>query len=157
LRAVLREDHGMDDVLREVDCEPADGNQDDPEDRIDRSDVLTPRPRLDRVPQHEIRRIEEEEDEEEHELVRAPDPPVSPPVTRPDRACDEHEHTEDHALMDRNVALEVCARLALPEMDERLPCAPPEPCIRGQRDRNVEVEDLLVEAVGVERRPEKDQ
>src|ERR1700730_4230807 len=48
--------------------------------------------------------------------------------------------------MDRDVALEVGVRVALPEMDEPFPRAKPECEIGGERNRNVEVEDLLREA-----------
>jgi len=60
--------------------------------------------------------------------------------------------------VDGDVALEIGSRLALPEVEEGLPCAPAEACVRGQRDRDVEVEDLLGEAlVGVEWRKEEDE
>src|SRR5439155_12585928 len=83
--------------------------------------------------------------EEQHQLVLAPKPPVPPRVLRPDRSGDEHEHAEDHALVDRDVALEVGVRVALPEMEERFPRAEPEAEIRRERDRHMEVEDPLRE------------
>ena len=70
--------------------------------------------------------VEEEQHEEEDELVLAPDPPVAPAVLRPDRARHERERAEDHALVDGDVALEVGALVALPEMPERLPASPAE-------------------------------
>jgi hypothetical protein len=60
--------------------------------------------------------------------------------------------------VDGDVALEVGVRLALPEMDERLPGAEAEAEVGGERDRDVEVEDALGEAlVGVGRRDEEDE
>ena len=47
--------------------------------------------------------------------------------------------------MDRDVAREICTRLAAPEVEERFPRAPAEHDIGGQCDRDVEVEDLLRE------------
>src|SRR5207244_10085942 len=94
---------------------------------------------------------------EEHELSPAPDPPVAPANPCPERSRHERQRTEDHALVDRDVALEVGARTALPEVAEGLPGAPPEARVRGERDRNVEVEDLLVETVAVDGRVEEDQ
>ena len=43
-------------------------------------------PVLDRVAEHEVGAVEEEEDQEEHELVVTPDPPDTPGDPRPDRA-----------------------------------------------------------------------
>ena len=133
----------MDEVVREPDRKEADRNQDDTEERVHRAHVLALLPRLERVAQHEVRGVEEEQDEEEHELVRAPRPPDAPRRLRPQRARDEREHAEDHALVDRGVALEVGARVALPQHAQRLPRAPAEADVRRQRDRHVDVEDLL--------------
>ena len=86
-----------------------DRDQHDPEERVDRAHVRPRRPRLDRVAEHEVGRVEEEQDQERDELVRAPRPPDPPRGARPDRAGDERQRTEDHALVDRRVALEVGA------------------------------------------------
>ncbi len=52
--------------------------------------------------------------------------------------------------MDRGVRLEVVAVATLPQKAERLPGAEAEAGVRGERDRDVEVEDLLRDAlVGV--------
>jgi hypothetical protein len=59
--------------------------------------------------------------------------------------------------MDRDVALEVGTGCALPEDEQRLPGAPAEARVRRERNRNVEVEDLLVEAVLVHGGVEEDQ
>jgi hypothetical protein len=59
--------------------------------------------------------------------------------------------------MDRDVALEVGALFPLPQMTQRLPTAPAEAGVRGERDRDVEVEDLLIQPVLVERGVEEDQ
>ena len=57
--------------------------------------------------------------------------------------------------MHSRVALQVVALIALPEQAERLPGGPEERRVRGQRDRDVDVEDLLADAlVGVLGRPE---
>ncbi len=53
----------------------------------------------------------------------------------------EREQSEDDAHVDRGVALEVVAPLALPEEAQRLPGTDPETPIRGKRDRHVQVED----------------
>src|SRR5205823_14115982 len=59
---------------------------------------------------------------------------------------------------DRDVALEVGALVALPEHAQRLPCPPAEARVRGERDRDVEVEDPLREAlIGIGRRVEEDE
>ena len=145
-------------LLREPDREEADRDQHDAEERVHRAEVRALRAGVDREAEHEVRRVEEEEHEEEHELVLAPEPPVPPRDLRPDRAGDQHERAEDHALVNADVALEVGVRVALPEMDERLPRAEPEAEVRRERDRDVEVEDALREAlVGVGRRDEEDE
>src|SRR5215210_165663 len=89
LRPVAREHGRVDEVVREADREPADGDQDDAEERVDRAHVRARRPRVDRVAEHEVRRVEEEQDQERHELVRAPRPPDAPRGASPDRARDE--------------------------------------------------------------------
>ena len=115
-------------------------------------------PAIDRVAQHEVRAVEEEENEEQHELVLAPRPPHAPRRTRPDRAGDERQRAEDDALVDRDVALEVGALVARAQIAQRLPRAPAEARVRRERDRHVEVEDPLREAlVGVGRRVEEDE
>jgi hypothetical protein len=94
----------------------------------------------------------------QHELVLAPEPPVAPGDLRPDRAGEQDEAPEDHALVHADVALEVGVRVALPEVAKRLPRAADEAGVRGERDRDVEVEDPLREAlVGVVRRDEEDE
>src|SRR5689334_1895058 len=140
----------MDESLRQADRQEADGDQDDAEERVDGAEVRALRAGLDGEAQHEVGGVEEEEDEEEDELVLAPEPPVPPRDTRPDRAREEDEGAEDDPLVDGDVALEVRIRIALPEMPERLPGPGPEAGIGGERDRDVEVEDPLREAlVGV--------
>src|SRR5207302_3621445 len=77
---------------------------------------------------------------------------------RPDGARDEHERPEDQALVHGDVALEIGERVTLPEMHERLPGASGETGVCRERDRDVEVEDALREAlVGVVRRDEEDE
>src|SRR5262249_60137670 len=109
------------------------------------------------VPQHEVRAVEEEQHKEEDELVLLPLPPVAPAKTRPDRACDERERAEDDAEVYGNVALEVGALVPLPQVSQRLPAAPAKARVRSERDRDVEVEDLLVEPVLVQRGVEEDE
>jgi len=82
---------------------------------------------------------------------------VTPAVTRPDRAGDERQRTEDHALVDRDVALEIGVVVPLPQNPERLPSAPGKAGVRRQGDADVEVEDLLVQAVGVHGGVEEDE
>ena len=70
----------------------------------------------------------------------------------------QHERPEDQPLVDADVARQVGARVALPQVPQRLPRAADEACVRGERDRDVEVEDPLREAlVGVVRRDEEDE
>src|SRR6185503_17645733 len=108
--------------------------------------------------EHEVRRVEEEQDEERDELVRAPGPPDPPRGSRPDRAGDQRQRAEDDALVDRRVALEVGAGGARAQMRQGLPGAPTEARVRGQRNRDVDVEDLLGQSlVGVQRGVEEDQ
>ena len=59
--------------------------------------------------------------------------------------------------MDRDVAFEVGVVVTLPEHEERLPPTPRKAGVRGQGDADVEVEDLLVQPVRVERCVEEDQ
>src|SRR5206468_10179965 len=108
--------------------------------RIDRTEVCAARPRGHREAKHEVRRIEEEEDEEEHELVLVPLPPVSPAVARPDRSGHERQRSEDHSLVNRDVAFEVGVLVTLPEDAQRLPPTPGEARIRRQGDADVEIE-----------------
>ena len=65
-------------LLRQADREERDGDQHDAEERVDRAHVRACRARVDREAQHEVRAVEEEEDEEQHELVLAPRPPDAP-------------------------------------------------------------------------------
>src|SRR6266511_5276231 len=116
----------MDVVAREPDREEADGDQHDAEDRVHGGEVRPPRARLDGEPQHEIRRVEKEEDEEQHELLRAPEPPMTPAVPGPDRTGKKRHRGEDHALVDRDVALQIGTRLPFPEVEKSLPRAPTE-------------------------------
>src|SRR4029453_2108163 len=111
---------------------------------------------FDPKPEQEVRRVKEEEKEEKDELPLAPEPPVSPAELRPERAGEQRHRAEDDAEVDGDVALQVRPGLALPQMDQPLPGAPPETRVGGQRDRDVEEEDLLVEAVLVDRRVEED-
>src|SRR5581483_8041464 len=104
----------------------------------------------------EVRAVEEEEDEEEDELVLVPGPPHAPRDLRPDRAGGERQRSEDHTLVDGDVALEVRPLVLRPQVPECLPGAPPEGRVRRQRERDVEVEDALRQAlVGVGRRVEE--
>ena len=158
LRPVRVEHDRMDELLRQPDREERDRDQHDAEQRVDRAHVRARAPRLEREAQHEVRAVEEEEHEEQHELVLAPRPPHAPRRARPDRAGQQRQRAEDHALVDRDVALEVGALVALPEHAQRLPGAPAEAGVGGQGDRHVEVEDPLREAlVGVGRGVEEDQ
>ena len=70
----------MDEVVGEPDREEADRDQRDAEERVDRAHVRPRRPRVDREAQHEVGRVEQEQDEEEHELVGAPRPPDAPAI-----------------------------------------------------------------------------
>ena len=148
----------MDQLVRQPDRQEADRDQDDAEERIDSAHVRPRRAGLDRVTQHEVGAVEEEENEEEHELALAPEPPVPPRDLGPERAREQRQRSEDDALVDRDVALEVGARLSLPEVAKRLPRAPAEEGVRGQRDWHVDVEDPLREPlIGVRRYVEKNQ
>src|SRR6202008_4219425 len=74
------------------------------------------------------------------------------------RAGEQHKGPEDDALVDAHVAREGGARIALPEVAERLPGAAGEARVRRDPDRDVEVEDPLREAlVRVVRRDEEDE
>src|SRR6188472_3553001 len=60
--------------------------------------------------------------------------------------------------MNRGIALEVGAGCPLPEVEKRLGGAPREAGVSGQRNRDVDVEDLLREPlVGIDRRVEEHQ
>src|SRR5437868_13759610 len=116
----------MDELLREPDRGEADRDEDNTEEGIHRTQSRALRPRVDREAEHEIRAVEEVEDEEQHELVLAPDPPVPPRDLGPDRAGEQDHGAEDDPLVDTDVALEVGARVALPKVTQRLPRAAPE-------------------------------
>ena len=147
----------MDEPLRQTDRQDADRDERDPEQRVDGAEVRAPRTGGHREAQHEVRAVEEEEDEEENELVLVPLPPVAPAVPRPDRAGDERERAEDHTLVNGDVALEVGALSRFQRTAQRLPAAPAEAGVRRESDRDVEVEDLLVQAVLVHGRVEEDE
>src|SRR5581483_6291103 len=146
VRAVAREYDRVDQVLREPDRGKADGDEHDAEERVHRAQVCPLRAGLEREAEHEVRAVEEEEDKEEHELVLAPQPPMTPRDPGPDRAGQEDERPEDETLVDADVALEVGALVPLREMPERLPRAAREARVRRDRDRDVEVEASLREA-----------
>src|SRR4051794_33277929 len=144
----------MDEVRGEADGEEADRDQDDPEQREHGGH---PRPRdtgRDGLPQHEVGRVEEKDDEEEHELVLAPRPPDSPRDARPDRAGEQRERAEDRPDVDGDGALDVVALDAGGEQSQGLPPCDCEAPVRRERDRHVQVEDPLAEAlIGVVRHP----
>src|SRR5438046_1655075 len=121
VRAVQGEDLRVEVRLREPDRGEADRNQDDAEERVHRAQVRALRAGIDREAEHEVRAVEEKEDEEQDKLVLAPDPPAPPGDLRPDRARNEHHRPEDQALVDADIACEAGARIALPEVPERLP------------------------------------
>src|SRR5436190_7165885 len=148
----------MDQLVRKADREEADRDQDHSEERVDGAHIRPRRARLDRVTEHEVGAVEEKEDEKEHELALAPEPPVAPGDLRPKRPRQQRERAEDDALVDGDVALQISAGLALPEVAECLPGAPGEKGVGRQRDRHVNVEDPLRKAlVGVGRHVEEDQ
>src|SRR5262249_47664413 len=120
--AAIEVEHlGVSEGLREPDRRKADRDEDNAEERIHRAQIRPLRAGIDGEPEHEVRAVEEVEDEEEHELVLAPEPPVSPRDLGPDRTGQEHERPEDQPLVDADVALEIGARIALPKMPQRLP------------------------------------
>src|SRR5207247_3434607 len=97
----------MDEPCRQADREDAHWHERDAEQRVDGAEVCPARSWWNREAQHEVRRVEEEQHEEENELVLMPFPPVAPPVACPDRARNESERPEDDTLVNRDVALEV--------------------------------------------------
>src|SRR4029450_13250410 len=97
-------------------------------------EARAPRAFLDREAEHEVRGIEEEQDEEEHQLVRVPGPPDAPRGLRPDRPRDQGQSAEDRPLVDADIALEVVALVTLPQVEQRLQRTPPEPRVCRQGD-----------------------
>jgi len=59
--------------------------------------------------------------------------------------------------VNRDVALQIRVLVAFPEHAQGLPAAPGEAGVRSESDTDVEVEDLLVQAVRVHGRVEEDQ
>src|SRR3954453_9317349 len=83
---------------------------------------------------------------------------MTPRDPGPNRTGQKGQRAEDDALVDRRVALQIRAWRSLPEVQERLAGAPGEARVRRERERHVDVEDLLREAlVGVDRRVEEDE
>src|SRR5487761_425170 len=147
VRAVQREHLRMDEALRNADGEEADGDEHDAEERVDGGEVRALRSRVDREAQHEVGTVEEEKDEEEHELVFPPEPPVPPGDLRPDGAGEQHECPEYHPLVHGDVTLEIGELIPLPEIAKRLPRSGGEARVRGEGDGHVEIEDALREAL----------
>ena len=100
--------------------------------------------------------INQKDDQERHEGGLVPDPPVTPRGPRPDRAGDEDADPEDERQVDRDVRAQVPDRSAGAQVLDGEHAAGHEPAQRGDRHRDVDVEDLLDEAlVGVVGRVEE--
>ena len=112
---------------------------------------------LDRVAQRVIRRVEQEDDQEADQGRLVPDPPLAPLGLRPDRARDEDRDSEDDREVDGNVGACVVDRVAASQVADGVDSGDHEADQRADRQRHVQVEDLLDEALGVERRVEEDQ
>src|SRR6059058_5560185 len=122
----------MDEALGQPNREDADRHEGDAEERVDGTEIRAPRPSRDREAQHEVRGVKEEQHEKENELIFVPFPPMAPAVAGPDRAGHECQRAEDHALMNRNVTLEVRLLVSLPEHAQGLPAAPREACVSSE-------------------------
>src|SRR5262245_37769599 len=133
----------MDEVRGKPDREEAHRDERNAEEGVDRRRARPAWAVLEREPQHEVRAVEEEEHEEEHELVRAPRPPDTPRGASPDRAGDQRERAEDGPLVDGDVAFEVVPLVATPQEEQRLDRSEPEAEVRRESDRDVDVEDAL--------------
>ncbi len=113
---------------------------------------------LDREAQRLVGRVEQEHDQVGDERRLVPHPPVPPRALRPDRAGDQRREGEDQAHVDRDVGAEVPARIAGAQVLDREQAAEHEPAQRDDRERHVDVEDLLQEALfGFQRRVEEDE
>jgi hypothetical protein len=66
---VAGEDLRVDDAARDADREERDRDQHHAEECVDGAHVLALQPGLNGVAEHEVGRVEEEEDQEEHQLV----------------------------------------------------------------------------------------
>jgi hypothetical protein len=155
---VAVEDGRMVQRPRQVHGGQGERNHADPEQRIDRGEALPPRALVDRVAQHEVRAVEEEHEQERVQLLVAPVPPDAPRDLRPDRARDQHERAEDHALVDRDVGAQVVHRIPAHEVASRIERADQEEQVGRQRDRHVQVEDALPVTLGaIARDPQRDQ
>ena len=146
---MLGERDRVDVVVGEPDREEADRDQDDAEQRVDRARGSPAcGPVLDREAQHEVGRVEEEEDEEEHELRSLHEPPDAPAGSSPrsSRSAASSRRRSRRGGSRRSTRGR-SARAAPSTGAQRLPRAPAEARVRGQGDRDVEVEDLLREAL----------
>ena len=112
---------------------------------------------LDRVAQRVVGRVEQEDDQEADQGRLVPDPPLAPLGPRPDRAGDEDGDPEDDREVDGDVGACVVHRVAAAQVADRVDPGDHEAGERADRERHVQVEDLLDEALGVERRVEEDQ
>ena len=127
-------------------------------DREDRRVAGLPLAVRDRVAQRVVGRVEEEDDQEADQRRLVPDPPLPPRRLRPDRAGDQHRDAEDDRRVDRDVGAGVVDRVAAAEVADRVDAADDEAAEGDDRERHVQVEDLLDEAlVGLVRRVEEDE
>ena len=98
----------------------------------------------------------QEEDDQEADQGRLPPLPPDPPLgAGPDRPGDEHRDAEDHRHVDRHVGAGVVDGVAASQMADRVDPGDDETDQGDDGERHVQVEDLLDEALAVERRVEK--
>ena len=113
---------------------------------------------LDREAQRLVARVEQEDDEEGDQGRLVPHPPVTPGGLGPDHPGGERGQAEDDREVDRDVGLQVELAVARAQVADAVHAAGDETAERDQRERDVQVEDLLDEAlVGVVGRVEEDE
>ena len=113
---------------------------------------------LDRVAERVVGGVEQEDDQEADQRRLPPLPPDSPGALRPDRAGEQDACPEDHRDVDRDVRAGVVLGVAGPQVADRVNRGDDEAEQRDGRERHVQIEDLLDEAlVGVLGRVEEGQ
>ena len=113
---------------------------------------------LDREAQRLVGGEQQQHDQERDQRRLVPHPPVAPGRLGPDRAGDQAADAEDQRHVDRHVGAHVPAAVAGAQVADGQHAAEDEPAQRDDRQRHVDVEDLLHEAlVGVQRRVEEHQ
>ena len=146
--AVGRREHPrVDERLGEADRHEVEGHEGARGDREHRCVARLALAVRDRVTERVVGRVEEVDDQERDERRLLPHPPLAPGGARPDRAGEQSSGAEDDSHVDRDVGANVVDRVAGAQVADRVEGRDDEADQRADRDRHVDVEDLLDEAL----------